>query len=345
MIPSNHNTRIQFLRRLWQRGLWKLGFHSVLPDLPSTLMIEPTNVCNLNCPACPTGRGTLNRPPRTMKFDEFKGILDQALDPPGYLKRVTLFNYGEPFLCKDLLKMVRYAAGAGLETFTSTNGHFFGSEQAARDVVESGLTELIVCLDGADQETISRYRKNADFEEILQGIRRVVEAKSRLRAETPLVELQFIVMKHNEHQIERMREIARDLGVDRFIEKTVGVHAGDPAFQRLAADLLPADLSRSRYEKCDDGAYALKGEPPCGCEYIYSTMVVNSNGDVVPCCYDIESEYVMGNVFETPLAEIWRGEAFREFRKRVAHGRGSVRMCKFCPEGRVEMRSSEEVGP
>jgi len=159
------------------------------------------------------------------------------------------------------------------------------------------------------------------------------------------VELQFIVMKHNEHQIERMREIARDLGVDRFIEKTVGVHAGDPAFQRLAADLLPADLSRSRYEKCDDGAYALKGEPPCGCEYIYSTMVVNSNGDVVPCCYDIESEYVMGNVFETPLAEIWRGEAFREFRKRVAHGRGSVRMCKFCPEGRVEMRSSEEVGP
>jgi len=98
---------------------------------PSTLMVEPTNVCNLHCPACPTGAGILNRPPRAMSFDEFKGILNQALDPPGYLRRVTLFNYGEPFLCKDLLRMVRYAADRGLETFTSTNGQFLGGGKIA----------------------------------------------------------------------------------------------------------------------------------------------------------------------------------------------------------------------
>ncbi len=278
-----------------------------------------------------------------MAFEEFKGILDQALDPPGYLKRVTLFNYGEPFLCKDLLKMVRYAAGRDLETFTSTNGHFFRSDDFARQVVESGLTELIICLDGADQETMSRYRQNARFDEILEGIRRAVRAKKESGRATPMIELQFIVMKHNQHQRGRMREIACELGVDRFVEKTVGVHARDPNFQTLAEDLLPSDLSRSRYHRLPDGTFALKGEAPRGCEYIFSTMVVNSNGDVVPCCYDIYSEHVMGNVFQEPLGDVWRGERFQEFRRRVRRTRGDMPICRACPEDRVTVRATEEI--
>jgi len=332
------------LRRSWQKGLWKLGLR-VLPDRPSTLMVEPTNVCNLHCPACPTGAGILNRPPRAMTADEFRKILDQALDPPGYLRRVTLFNYGEPFLCKDLLRMVRYAADRGLETFTSTNGQFFGSEKIAGEVVASGLTELLVCLDGADQETISRYRKDANFDEILSGIRRVLAARAKAGRAAPIVELQFIVMKHNEDQVERMRKIAADLGVDRFIVKTVGVSPAMPGFERLAEELLPADLSGSRYERRADGSFALKGEPGCGCEYVFSTLVVNSNGDVVPCCYDIHSEHVMGNLFRQSLAEIWLGEKFRDFRRRVGERRDAVPICRHCPEGRVAIRKEEKVSP
>lgn len=331
------------LRRTWQKGMWKLGFHRILPDRPSTIMIEPANICNLRCPACPTGAGKLNRPPRTMSFDEFKHVLDQALDPPGYLRQVTLFNYGEPFLCKDLLRMTRYAADKGLRTFTSSNGHFFTTDMIAEAVVASGLSELIICLDGADQETICRYRRNADFEEILQGIRRILAARARMGAATPVVELQFIVMKHNEHQSAAMRRIAEDLKVDRFIEKTVAVDASDPDFQRLADELLPRDLSASRYERLPDGSCALKGDPPPGCEYVYSTMVVNSNGDVVPCCYDVNSDFIMGNVFRQPLDEVWRGERFAAFRERFVAGRGAVRMCRHCPEGRVGMRKVTEV--
>lgn len=345
-------------RRSWQKGLWKLGFHRALPDRPSTLMVEPTNACNLHCPACPTGAGILNRAPRAMSFDEFRKILDQALDPPGYLRRVTLFNYGEPFLCPDLLRMVRCAADRGLETFTSTNGQFFGGAKIADEVVASGLTELLICLDGADQETISRYRKDANFDEILSGIRRVMAARALRRSPgrpersrtgakpgpaTPIVELQFILMKHNEGQVERMRRIAADLGVDRFIIKTVGISPGMPGFERLARELLPADLSDSRYERRADGSFALKGEAPCGCEYVFSTLVVNSNGDVVPCCYDIHSEHVMGNLFRQPLAEIWLGEKFRDFRRRVSARRDAVAICRHCPEGRAPIRKTEQL--
>jgi radical SAM protein with 4Fe4S-binding SPASM domain len=323
--------------------LWKVGLRRALPDLPSTLMVEPTNACNLRCPACPVGTGRLNRPTRAMSLDEFRSILDQALAPPLYLRQVTLFNYGEPFLCPDFLAMVRYAAGRGLAVMTSTNGHFFATDEAAAGVVESGLAELIVCLDGGDQETMARYRRNADFDQIIEGIRRVLLARRTRRAATPKVELQFIVMRHNESQLPAMRRLAEDLGVDRFIEKTVGIPATHPDFQSLARDLLPSDLSRSRYQRLDDGTYVIAGTPPSLCEYVYSTMVINSNGDVVPCCYDGESQHVMGNVFRQPLKEVWRGAAFQRFRRLVRESSNAIPICRGCPEGRVTMRRVEDV--
>ncbi len=67
-------------------------------------------------------------------------------------------------------------------------------------------------------------------------------------------------------------------------------------------------------------------------------QVVNSNGDVVPCCYDVASEFVMGNLFRDPLDAIWRGEKFRAFRRRVERERNAIRICAGCPEGRVIRR-------
>ena len=332
------------LRRLWQNALWKLGLRSIVPELPSRLMIEPTSACNLQCPACPAGTGTLGRPTRQMTFEEFRNILDQALDPPGHLKAVTLFNYGEPFLCRDFLGMVRYASDKGLETFTSTNGHFFTSDESAAEVVESGLSELVICLDGADQETIQRYRRNADFGEILEGIRRVMRARKAAGRSLPVVELQFIVMKHNQHQRERMREIAAELGVDQFIEKTVGINPVDPNFQKLAEELLPDDLSGSRFERRPDGTVALKGKPPRHCEWLNSTLLVLSNGDVAPCCYDVYSSHIVGNAFREPLKAIWRGEKLNAFRQAVARSRDAIAICAGCPEGRMELLHKERVG-
>jgi radical SAM protein with 4Fe4S-binding SPASM domain len=131
--------------------------------------------------------------------------------------------------------------------------------------------------------------------------------------------------------------------VDRFVVKTVGISPAMPGFERLAEELLPADLSGSRYERRGDGSFALKGRPGCGCEYVFSTLVVNSNGDVVPCCYDIHSEHVMGNVYRQPLAEIWLGRKFRDFRRRVSARRDDIAICRHCPEGRAPIRRKEEV--
>lgn len=301
-----------------------------IPWLPMNLMIEPTNVCNMNCPTCPTGNKTMNRAPRMMTYDEFKGIVNQG---KRYVTHITLWNYGEPFLNKQLLDMIRYAVSAGISVCTSTNGQFFESKEFCSKVVKSGLHHLIICLDGADQETIEKFRDGAHFDSIVNGIKNILLARRENGAANPYIELQFIVMRHNENQKCRMERFAHELGVDGYAEKTVGIDANDPLFQEKCRQLLPEDLSASRYYRKNDGTYHLKRANMNYCSWMHASTVINSDGTVVPCCYDLYSRHIMGNVFKEPLSIIWKGERYRSFRKQIRHNRARIKICAICSEG------------
>jgi radical SAM protein with 4Fe4S-binding SPASM domain len=275
-----------------------------------------------------------------MKLDEFKSIIEQAR---GYVESVVLWNYGEPFLHKDILEMVTCAEAASIQTIVSTNGHFFPSVEYCKKVVASGLQKLIVCLDGLDQNTISRFRGNADFEEIANGLRYMVQAKKESGSKTPEIQFQFILMKHNQHQKDEARRFAKELGVDVFCLKPVGIDANDPQFEELARELLPDDLAESHYQRDATGKVTIRGEVPNQCWWLNNVAVINSDGSVVPCCYDLYSAHIMGNVFEQPLREIWRGPKYSQFRKDVLNGRHSIDICRACFEGRTSTRHEEKL--
>ena len=141
-------------------------------------------------------------------------------------------------------------------------------------------------------------------------------------------------MKHNEHQRNHIKQLAAQLGVDVYSEKRVGIDYYDPEFQNMAKELLPNDLSLSYYYLKQDGTFALKGKIPNGCSKIYQSAVINSDGTVVPCCYDLYSEYVMGNVFEENLKTIWKNDKYQAFRRQVRRDKKSIPICNRCPEGR-----------
>ena len=308
--------------------------------LPSTLFIEPTNACNLHCPTCPTGSGKMNRTKRMMRTYEFAGIIDQVR---GYVSRINLWNYGEPFLNPDVLDMIRDAASAGIRVRTSTNGEFFTTAAFCRGVVLSGLHSVIVCLDGADQVTLSKFRRGSSFHRILQGLRRLMKARRELGSPTPKVELQFILMRHNQHQRALIKDIAQELGVDVFSEKTVGIPFNDPQFEAMARQFLPDDLSLTRYRLDAGGRLVLDGQVPNRCYWLQRNAVINSDGTVVPCCYDLYSEFVMGNVFEESLRAIWKGARYEALRTQIARDRKSIPMCNGCPVGRVAVSKKTDL--
>lgn len=313
----------------WIKARWaELNKTVRVSSRPYALMVEPTNLCNLKCPTCPTGAGTLGRPQGMMDVGLFKRLIDEVGD--GVLD-LTLHNYGEPFLHPGLSGMIRHAAAKGIRVHVSTNGHFFTDRAMVREVLQSGLARLKICLDGASQESLEVYRVNASFQKVKEGIQLVVAEKRALGLSLPDIDLQFILMRHNEHETGEMRRLAVELGVDLFDIKTVGMDSDDPDFARLAEKYLPRDADKRRYEVTPEGA-RLKAQVT-QCNWIYRTAVVNWDGSMVPCCHDTKSRHVFGNAFrDGGVAAVWQGPAYTSFRKTLREDILGMPLCKFCPE-------------
>lgn len=226
--------------------------------------------------------------------------------------------------------MIRYAKRRDLYVVTSTNGHYFRTEKAADDVVASGLDELIVSLDGADQEVYESYRVGGKLQWVYEGVQRIVEAKNRHGSRTPLVHLQFILMRQNLHQREDMIELGRRLGADRLSFKTLQVTGFDGG-----ESFLPDDPGLTRYERKNGSGYITQKRRffPDDCLRLWYDVVVNCDGVVAPCCFDKDADFPMGNLMEHSFDEIWRGAAYQRFRQHLLDSRYDHAMCQDCTEG------------
>ena len=337
--------RVATPRRLFNAA--KVGASYVLSNVfrkdirmgrPFMLMVEPTNHCNLSCPLCPSGNGEMTRPRGNMELEHFKKVFDQLADD---LLLCLLWNQGEPFLNPNLTKMIRHAADHNVPTVTSTNVHYIRTDEEAEDIIQSGLSELILCLDGVDPETYVRYRVGGDFDRVMDGIKRVTDAKKRLGASTPRIHLQFILMKQNEDQVEAARQMAADFGVDRLSLKTAQVYTDEDA-----ATFLPTDESMSRYDYAEEGLKT-KGRIKNTCRHLWYSTVVNWDGAVSPCCFDKDVHYGLGHTQNGhSFDEVWSGEQYTDFRNAILEDRSAVPICNNCSEGLKGMfYDIEEVTP
>ncbi len=259
-----------------------------------------------------------------MTFRQFKQLIDEM---GNYLVHLTLWSQGEPFVNKDFCEMVTYANSKGIRTVTSTNGHFL--KENAEKIVQSGLDTLIIAMDGASQETYEKYRVNGKFDKVYEGMKAVTEAKKRLRSNTPEIELQFIVMKHNEHELETIRKLAAECGAQILSIKTVQVYTKDQA-----EEFLPLNDKYRRYELDDKGEIAMKLGEVNFCRWVLMCPVINWDGTVSPCCFDKNAEYPLGNVFDDGgMKKIWKNEAYHKFRSTIFSNRKSIPICTNCSEG------------
>ncbi|RLD16931.1 radical SAM protein [candidate division KSB1 bacterium] len=291
---------------------------------PAILTIEPTNVCNLRCPLCITGSGQLRRVQGRMSLDTFRKIMDIMGDDIFFL---LLYHQGEPYLNPDFLEMVRMAKQKNIYCTTSTNGHYF-DDASIRATIESGLDSMIVSVDGVTQETYARYRVNGKLNKVLQGTKRFMEIKKEMKSKTPLIALQFLVMKHNEHEIPAVRRLAKELGVDRLLIKTIEVHS-----VQEAKEWLPQNEKYRRYY-FDGQKLIVKNAEKKSCPRPWLSTLINWDGGLVPCCFDKNGDYEMGNILNVRnLDEIWFSEKFQKFRTQLNTNRKSIDICRNCNQG------------
>jgi len=291
--------------------------------MPISFSIEPTNHCNLKCPECPSGLGALTRPLGLLRSDDFKNWIDQIKDTGFY---VQLFFQGEPYINKNLPEMIKYAQQNKIYVSISTNGHFINANNIDK-ILEAAPDKLIYSVDGLDEETYQNYRVGGTFAQVDSALRNLVKRKRQLKLKKPFIEFQFIVMKQNEHLLEKVKTYCKEVGVDKLVFKTMQISSYENALK-----FLPTNKKYRRYI-IDDNSFRIKAEVKNHCFALWRTAVITWDGKVVPCCFDKDADFTMGILNGKSFYEIWNSENYNKFRKSILTDRKQNKMCTNCTEG------------
>jgi MoaA/NifB/PqqE/SkfB family radical SAM enzyme len=282
--------------------------------LPAVVKIDISPLCNLRCTACvhadPNGNSTLEKqvfaPGHKMTVEQFGRIIDQIR---GRTASVSLYYLGDPLAHPDLSEMCRVAADAGLQVHISSNFSFGLKDEKIRELVQSGLTHLTVCIDGLSQEKYQLTRVGGNIARVLKNLERVCRFRKELGARYPLVEVQYIKFRHNLDEVEKARKLCEELGVDRFSTFWGDLH---------------------NWTDRDPGHFEVIGPRPAKrlplCYWPHFSTVIKWNGDVIPCCTHRQgAQYapgadarVFGNVFEKSLTELWNSKPYQLARRFVS---------------------------
>ena len=292
---------------------------------PISISFEPTTSCNLRCPECPSGLRAFTRPTGMLQKDFFSETIDQLYKELLYL---VFYFQGEPYLNPSFLEMVKYASSRKIYTATSTNAHYLNDANAKR-TIESGLDRLIISIDGTTQEVYQQYRIGGQLDKVLEGAKNIVKWKKEMKSKTPFIIFQFLVVKPNEHQIEAVKELGKEIGVDAVWFKTAQVYD----YETDPNQLIPTNVKYSRYKKDDNGKVVVKNELQNHCWRLWHSPVITWDGLVVPCCFDKDAQHQLGDLKGKPFKEIWNNDKYAGFRKSIMQSRKNIDICANCSEG------------
>jgi radical SAM protein with 4Fe4S-binding SPASM domain len=320
-----HNVSFRKRFNFLMQGI-QLMSRSVHPvGIPPILQIEPSNICNLQCLTCATGAGLVTRSEALMSPDMYRSIIDQVKD---YVYLIAFWSWGEPFINKDAFRMISYAKEKGILVHTSTNGHYLNTKEQARKIIDSGLDSLIVAVDGLDQQTYEKYRKNGSLQKVINAIEYLVAERNSSGVSYPRITLRFIVMKHNEHQVDQVKEFAQDLGVDVITFRSAIVRRSKIDFEEK---LIPLSADLRNFNNKNNTSDS-NGPKRCNnyCHRPYANLTIFSNGEVVTCENDFNATLPLGNVADQSIHEILSSGKAREFYKSFRKELDQFMFCKEC---------------
>lgn len=317
------------------------------PDPPAELYLEVTNRCNLKCRMCPQFWG-MPEPDADLDIAQVSAIITQL----PRLDRVVLHGVGESVLNPALPEIVRLVRERGAHTLMNSNGTILTRKRVTA-LVHAGLDELRVSIDAASPETYEHIRGADALGKLIRNLGVVHEVKAELGAERPALSLWVMGLQESLRELPQVVALAAEAGVEEvYLQRLVTSERGianttnslygadgevlDPLAEahRLAEEL-GIQLKGSGNTTGADSVKPTEADAPWrACRRPWSLMYVTANGNVLPCCISVftdtpHEELILGNVFETPVAEVWNGPRYRAWRGAMMEGE-PPKACKGC---------------
>jgi MoaA/NifB/PqqE/SkfB family radical SAM enzyme len=323
------------------------------PPLPPHLQLEITSACNLRCVMCLVRyRPPVNKLAGAMAPELFHRLIDEV---PG-LNRLTLQGLGEPLLSPYLMTMVHAAVRGGITVGFNTNATLL-NRRRADELVASRVDWLHVSLDGAAASTYEAVRDGATFDTVVSNLAGLVAAKRAAGSATPWIRVVFVAMRDNVAELPDVVRLLGRIGVDELHVQNLshdfsdadpaGDYAGISEFTAGQALWTGADTQRARAAFADATLVAREHGlrlrlprlgapgPPApldgpGCSWPWDAAYVTSAGVVQPCCMVMGDDRVtLGRLTQQSFPDIWYGEPYREFRRRLM-GDDPPQVCVGC---------------
>jgi MoaA/NifB/PqqE/SkfB family radical SAM enzyme len=266
------------------------------PLRPKSVRLEATSNCQLRCRSCPTATGE-TKPVLLrgyLKLDDFKTFLER--NP--FVTHVELSNYGEAFLHPQLLQILECAHEKNV-ALTIDNGANLNNarSEVLEGLVKYQLRSMSVSIDGASQETYVQYRVGGDFDAVIANVKTINEHKRRYRSQYPLLQWQFIAFGHNQHEIDKARRMASELGMRFWVKLAWGDSSPVTNYELVARSSGMNAASREEFEKKYGHDY-MQGI----CHNLWDSPQINWDGKMLGCARNFWGEFGT-NAFKDGLME------------------------------------------
>lgn len=280
---------------------------TICTNPPSTLWIEPTNYCNLKCIMCPQNN-KMTRKKGMMDVKLFKKVIDEVYP---WHPTIKLYHSGESLLHPQIYEMIKYAKDRGCYTILHTNATLLDRDKSDR-ILETELDELSFSFDGVTKETYESIRLGADFNKTLNNIYQFLDTKKSKNRTSPVTIMEIIKVENTENELEEFYRKFRP-AVNRISIRPLMDWAG-------AVDI------RSAFISLEKGGYTPCHTPWMSCSILW-------DGSVVPCCMDFDAKYILGNVKNENLSDIWNNVSMRRLRGLLSGGNyQEIELCRSCNE-------------
>jgi radical SAM protein with 4Fe4S-binding SPASM domain len=294
-------------------------------NMPLHMQFELTSFCNLRCPVCPTGTQELERDAQPMPPELFERVWEETAP---YLLTASLWGWGEPLLHPQLNRILKMARRHNVATLLSTNGMPLRHEAVREALVEHPPTTLIVAIDGLTDDTNTRFRVGAKLEPILDGVRKLAELKRLRKSRYPVLQMRYIVMRHNEHEVDQLEAFAKENEFELLSVRSISIF-DTPEADAVQGGFVPLNELLQPYQY-KDGQRQKRDGFVCMMPFWFPTLM--AGGEVVSCEQDHSARTKFGQISAAQgFRQIWFSEEAAEVRRLVRDEHEKLSFCRNCP--------------